>query len=51
MRFLEKLDKKYFKISVYVILTVGVAYGLILILGQYKVIGTGLFKEIGRAHV
>ncbi len=47
MRFLEKLDKKYFKISVYVILTVGVAYGLILILGQYKVIGTGLFKAVG----
>ncbi len=47
MRFREKLDKKYFKISVYVILTVGVAYGLILILGQYKAIGSGIFNALG----
>ncbi|ETJ98868.1 PF01594 domain protein [Eubacterium nodatum ATCC 33099] len=46
MRFFQKIDKKALKLSAYIVLTVGIAYALILLIGQYKVIGTGLYGAI-----
>lgn len=46
MKFFEKMDKKYLKVSAYVILTVGLAYALILLLGQYKYIGMSVYSGI-----
>ena len=46
MRFFQKIDKKALKLSAYIVLTVGIAYALILLIGQCKVIGTGLYGAI-----
>lgn len=43
MRFFQKIDKKALEVSAYIVLTVGIAYALILLIGQYKVIGMRLY--------
>lgn len=36
MKFRDRFDKKYLKLMAYVILTVGMSYALILVMGQYQ---------------
>ena len=38
MRFFQKIDKKALEVSAYIVLTVGIAYALILLIGQYKTV-------------
>lgn len=46
MRFWNKFDKKYLKISRYAIISVGLAYALILILGQYKALASSTWRAL-----
>lgn len=46
MRFWNKFDKKYLKISGYAIISVGLAYALILILGQYKALASSTWRAL-----
>ena len=46
MKFRDRFDKKYLKLMAYVILTVGMSYALILVMGQYQSISRMILRGL-----